>query len=55
MFIPSKAYSAVEIVLRIWKQTGCDEKLAAMMNSMHKIGVGFKEVEEAVGHIIQIF
>ena len=41
----AKADSAAEIALRIWKQTGYDEKLAAMMNSMHKIGLEFKEVE----------
>ena len=44
----AEADSAVEIALRIWKQTGRDEKLAVLMNSMHKAGVGFGEVEEAV-------
>ena len=44
----AKADSAVEIALRIWKQTGRDEKLVALMNSMHKTGVGFRAVEEAV-------
>ena len=44
----AKADSAVGTALRIWKQTGRDEKLVALMNSMHKTGVGFREVEDAV-------
>ena len=44
----AKADSAVEIALRIWKQTGRDKRLAALMNSMHKACVGFREVEETV-------
>jgi hypothetical protein len=42
---------AVENALKIWERVGRDEKLAALMKSMHKNGVGFKEVEEAVANI----
>ena len=46
-----KGGTAVENALKIWERVGRDEKLAALMKSMHKNGVGFKEVEEAVANI----
>ena len=34
--------------MHVWEAIGREEKLVALINSMHKTGIGFREVEESV-------
>ena len=38
----------------IYKKCGREESLVALMNSMHKTGIGFREVEDAVARVQQL-
>ena len=38
----------IEEAFQIWEALGREEQLVALMNSMHKTGVGFRDVEESV-------
>ena len=38
----------------IYKKCGREELLVALMNSMHKTGIGFREVEDAVAKVQQL-
>ena len=45
---------ALENAQSVYKRCGREESLVALMNSMHKTGIGFREVEEAVAKVQQL-
>ena len=44
----------IERAVETWEALGREEQLVALMNSMHKTGVGFRDVEESVQRLEDI-
>ena len=44
----------IEGAVETWEALGREEQLVALMNSMHKTGIGFRDVEESVQRLEDI-
>ena len=44
----------IEQAFQTWEALGREEQLVALMNSMHKTGIGFRDVEESVQRLEDI-